>query len=158
MLVFICQLYSIHNYIYLLTLYPLTISTVHFSRSVVWTLCDPMDRARQPSLSIPNYRSSLKLMSIESVMPSNISSSVVPFSSSLQSFSASGSFPMSQLLAVGGQSIGFSASRSVLPIYIQDWFPLGWTGWISLQFKGLLRVFSNTTDQKHQYFSTQLSL
>ena len=83
-----------------------------------------------------------------------ISSSVVPFPSCLQSFPASGSFPMSQLFTSGGQSIGVSASTSVLPMNIQDWFPLGWTGWISLQSKGLSRVFSNTTVQKHQFFST----
>ena len=76
-----------------------------------------------------------------------ISSSVVPFSSSLQSFPASGSFPMSQFLAWGGQSIGVSASASVLPMNTQDWSPLEWTGWISLQSKGLSRVFSNTTVQ-----------
>ena len=87
-----------------------------------------------------------------------ISSSVVPFSSCLQSFSASGSFLMSQFFTSGGQSIGVSASASVLPMNIQDWFPLGWTGWISLQSKGLSRVFSNTTVQKHQFFGTQLSL
>ena len=87
-----------------------------------------------------------------------ISSSVVPFSSCPQSFPASGSFQMSQLSASGGQSIGVSASTSVLPVNIQDWFPLGWTGWISLQSKGLSRVFSNTTVQKHQFFGAQLSL
>ena len=87
-----------------------------------------------------------------------ISSSVVPSSSCLQSFSASGSFQISQLFASGGQSIGVSASASVLPKTIQDWSPLEWTGWISLQFKGLSRVFSNTTVQKHQFFGTQLSL
>ena len=87
-----------------------------------------------------------------------ISSSAVPFSSRLQSFPASGSFQMSQFFASGGQSIGVSASISVLPMNIQDWFPLGWTGWISLQSKGLSRVFSNTTVQKHQFFSAQLSL
>ena len=86
------------------------------------------------------------------------SSSVVPFSSCLQSFPASVSFPMSQFFTSGGQSIGVSASTSVLPMNIQDWFPLGWTGWISLQSKGLSRVFSNTTVQRHQFFSAQLSL
>ena len=84
-----------------------------------------------------------------------ISSSVVPFSSHLQSFPASGSFPVNQFFASGGQSIG--ASESVLPVNIQDWSRLGWTGWISLQFKGLSRVFT-TTVQKHQFFSAQLSL
>ena len=86
-----------------------------------------------------------------------ISSSVVPFSSCPQSFPASRSFQMSQLSASGGQSIGVSASTSVLPMNTQDWSPLGWTGWISLQFKGPSRVFSNTTVQKHQFFGAQLS-
>ena len=87
-----------------------------------------------------------------------ISSSVIPFSSCLQSFPASESFQISQLFASGGQSIGVSASTSVLPMNIQDWFPLGWTGWIFLQSKGLSRVFSNTTVQKHQFFGIQPSL
>ena len=87
---------------------------------------------------------------------STILSPVIPFSR-LQSFSASGSFPMSQFCTSGGQSIGVSASASVLPMYIQDWFPLGLTGWISLQSKGLSRVFSNTTVQKHQFSGAQLS-
>ena len=87
-----------------------------------------------------------------------ISSSVIPFSSCLQSFPTSGSFQMSQLFTGGGQSIGVSASASVLPMNIQDWFPLGWTGWISLLSKGLSRVFSNTTVQKHQFFGVQFSL
>ena len=84
-----------------------------------------------------------------------ISSSVVPFSSCPQSLPASGSFPMSQLFASGGQSIGVSASATVLPMSAQDSSALGWTGWISLQSKGLSRVFSNTTGQKHQFFLTQ---
>ena len=83
-----------------------------------------------------------------------ISSSVIPFSSCPQSFPASGSLQMSQLFTLGGQSIGVSASTSVLPMNTQDWCPLGWTGWISLQSKGLSRVFSNTTVQKHQFFSS----
>ena len=87
-----------------------------------------------------------------------ISSSVIPFSSCLQCFQASGSFPMSPFFASGGQSIGVSASASVLPMTFQDWFPLGWTGWISLQSKGLSRVFSNTTVQKHQFFGAQPTL
>ena len=87
-----------------------------------------------------------------------ISSSVVPFSSRLQSFPASESFPMSQFFTSGGQSIGVWASTSVLPINTQDWSPLGWTGWISLQSKGLSIVFSNTTVQKNQFFSAQPSL
>ena len=86
-----------------------------------------------------------------------ISSSVVPFSSRLQSCLPSESFSMSQFFPSGGQSIGVSVSTSVLPMYIQDWFPLGWTGWISLQSKGLSRAFSNITVQKHQFFGAQLS-
>ena len=87
-----------------------------------------------------------------------VSSSVVPFSSCLQSFPASGFFPVSQFFSSGGQSIGVSASASVLPMNIQDWFPSRWTGWISVQSKGFSRVFSNTTVQKHQFFSARLSL
>ena len=87
-----------------------------------------------------------------------ILSSLIPFSSCLQSLPASGSFQMSQFFTSGGQSIGVSASASVLPVNIQDWFPSEWNGWISLQSKGLSRVFSNTTVQKHQFFGTQLSL
>ena len=87
-----------------------------------------------------------------------ISSSVVLFSSCPQSFLASGSFPMSHFFISGGQNIGVSASTSVLPMNTQDWSPLEWTGWISLQSKGLSRVFSNTTVQKHQFFGAQLSL
>ena len=87
----------------------------------------------------------------------SISSSVIPFSSHLQSFPASGSFQMSQFFTSDGQSIRVSASASVLPMNIQDWFPLGRTGWISLQSKGLSRVFSNTTIPEHQFFSTQPS-
>ena len=91
------------------------------------------------------------------VMPSNCLILVLPFSSCLQSVPASGYFPMSQFFASGGQSIGVSASASVLPKTIQDWFPLGWTCWISLLSKGFSRVFPNTTVQKHQFFGTQLS-
>ena len=87
-----------------------------------------------------------------------ISSSVISFSSCPQSLPASGSFSMSQIFPSGGQSIGVSASTSVLPMNTQNWFPLGWTGWISLQSKGLSRVFSNTTVQKHQFFGAQFSL
>ena len=114
--------------------------------------------ARQASLSITNSRSLLKLMFIKLGCHPTISSSVVPFSFCLQSFPASGSFPMSQFFPSGGQSIGVSASALDLPMNIQNWFPLGWAGWISLQSKGLSRVFSNTTVQKHQFFSAQLSL
>ena len=114
--------------------------------------------ARQASLFITDSQSSLKLTSIEPWCHPAISSSVIPFSSCPQSLPASGSFPISQLFTWGGQSIGVSALASVLPMNIQDWSPLGWTGWISLQSKGLSRVFSNTTVQKHQFFDTQLSL
>ena len=118
------------------------------SLSHVWLFATPWTAACQASLSITNSQSLLRLMSIELVMPS----SVIPFSSCPQSFPASGSFQMSQFFASGGQSIGVSASASVLPMNIQDWFPLAWTGWISLQSKGLSRVFSSTTIQKHQFF------
>ena len=123
------------------------------SLSRVRLFAAPWIAACQASLSITNSRSLLKLMSVESVMPTH---HLIPFSSHLQSFLASGSFPMSQFFASGGQSIGVSASTSVLPMNIQDWFPLGWTGWISLQSKILSRVFSNTTVQNHQFFDTQL--
>ena len=110
-----------------------------------------MDSACQAFLSISNSQSLLKLMSIKLVIPSNhlILCHLLLL---LPSIPISGSFPVSQLFASGGQSIG--ASASVLPMNIQDWFPLGWTGWISLQSKGLSRVFSNTPVQKHQFFST----
>ena len=117
--------------------------------SRVWNFVTPWTAARQASLSITNSWSLLKLISI--------SSSVIPFSC-LQSFSASESFPMSQFFALGGQSIGASASASVFPMNIQDWFPLGLTSLISLLSKGFSRVFSNTTVQKHQLFSIQPSL
>ena len=112
----------------------------------------------QDSLSITNSQSLLRLTSIELVMPPTITSSVILFFSCLQSFPASGSFQTSQLFASDGQSIGDSASASVLPMNIQDWFPLGWTGRISLYSKGLLRVFSNNTVQNYQLFVAQLSL
>ena len=120
------------------------------------TLCDPMDCSTPdlpcPLPTTPRVYSSSCILSWR--CRPIISSSVIPFSSCLQSFSASGSFQMSQFIASSGQSTGVSASASVLPMNIQDWFPLGWTGWISLQSKGLSRVFSNTTVQKHQLFST----
>ena len=123
------------------------------SLSRVWLFATPWIAACQASLSITNSQSSLKPMSIKSVMPSNHLSSVVPFSSCPQSFPASGSFQMSQLFASGGQSIGVSALTSVIPMNTQDWSPLGWTGWIPLQ-----STFSKTTVQKHQFFGAQLSL
>ena len=113
---------------------------------------------RQASLSITNSRSPPKSTSVELVMPSNHINLChpFPFSSCPQSLPASGSLPVSQLFASGGQSIRFSASTSVLPMNTQDW-SLEWTGWISWQSKGLSRVFSNTTVQKHQFFSVQPS-
>ena len=134
-------------------------SSVQFSRSVVsnssWLhrLQDAMPPC--PSPTPGNYSNSCPL---SRWCHPTISSSVVPFSSHLQSFPASGSFPGSQFFTSGGQRIGVSASTSVLPMNTQDWAPLRWTGWISLQSKGFSRVFSNTTVQKHHFFSTQLSL
>ena len=138
---------------------PFSHSSVQFSGSVVYDSLRPhgLQHTRLPyPLPTPGAYSN-------SCPPSQwchpaISSSVIPFSSHLQSFPTSGSFPMSQFFPSGGQSIGVSASTSVLPMNIQDWFPLGFTGWISLQSKGLSKVFSSTTVQKHQFFSSQLSL
>ena len=126
--------------------------------SSVWFFAISWTVVCQAYLSITNSWSLLKLMSKESVMPCNHLILVIPFSSHLQSFAASGSFPMSWLFASGGQSTGVSASASVLPMNIQDWFLSGWTGWISLQSKELSRVFCNTTVQKHQFFGIQFSL
>ena len=131
--------------------------SVQFSRSVMSDSATLWITACQASLSITNSRSSPKLMSMSQWCHPTISSSVIPFSSCLQPFPASRSFPMSRLFESGGHSIGASASASVLLMNIQDWFPLGWTGWISLKSKGLSRVFSNTTVQKHQFFGTQPS-
>ena len=123
------------------------------SLSCIWLFVNPWTAACQASIPIANSQSLLKLMSIELVVPSNHLILCRPLL--LQSFPASGSLQMSQFLASGGQSIGVSASASVLPMNIQDWFPLGWTGWISLHSKRLSRVFSNTTVQKHQFFGVQ---
>ena len=124
---------------------------------VVVQLLSQLQYARLPCPSLsPGVCSNSRLLS-QWCHPT-ISSSVIPFSSCLHSFPASGCFPMSQFFTSGGQSIGVSASASVLPMNSQDWSPLGWTGWISLQSKGLSRVFSNTTVQKHQFFGTRLSL
>ena len=135
--------------------------SVHFSSvqslSHVWLFVTPWITARQASLSITNSQSSLKLMSIESVMPSNYLILCHPLFLLPPNLPASGSFAMSQFFTWRGQSIGVSASASVLPKNTQDWSPLGWTGWISLQSKGLSRVFSNITVQKHQFFDAQLS-
>ena len=119
------------------------------------TLCDPMD------CSMPGFPVLHQLLELaetqvhwvgDAIQPSHLL--VIPFSSCLQSFPASGYFPMSQFFASGSQSIGVSASASVLLMNTQDWSPLGWTGWISLQSRGLARVFSNTTVQKDQFFNT----
>ena len=135
------------------------LSSVQLSRSVVSDSLWPhgLQHARPPCSS-PIPRACSNSCTLSQWCHLTISSSVVPFSSCLQSFPASGSFPMSQFFTSDGQSIRVSASASVLPMNIQDWFPLGWTGWLSLQSKGLLRVFSNTTVRKHQFFSAQLSL
>ena len=120
------------------------------------TLCDPWTTACQASLSITNSWSLLKLMSIELVMPSNHLILSWPLLLLPSIFPSIRVFPMSQFFASSGQSIGASASASVLPMNIKDWSPLGWTGWISLLSKGLSRVFSKTTVQKHQFFGIQL--
>ena len=139
--------------------YSMYISTryvrVQFS-SVHWLSCvrlfaTPWTAALQASLSVTNSFSLLKLMSIESVMPSKHLILCHPLLLLSSIFPASGAFPMSQFFVSGGQSMGVSASASVLPMNIKGCFPLGWTGWISLQCKGLSRVFSNTTVQKHQF-------
>ena len=121
-------------------------------------LKNPRDRGAWWASVYRVTKSHIRLKWLSSSSSSSISSFVVPFSSCLQSFPASGSFPMNQFFPSGGQSIGVSASASVFPTNIQDWFSLGLTGWISLQSKGLSRVFSNTTVQKHQFFCAQLSL
>ena len=129
------------------------------SLSRVQLFCDPMNHSTSglPVLhKLPEFTQTHAHCASDAIHPP-ISSSVVPFSSCPQSLPASGSFPMSQLFASGGQSIGVSASASVLLMNIQGWFPLGWTGWISLQPKGLSRVCSNTIVQKHQFSGTQLS-
>ena len=117
--------------------------------SCVRLFATPWIAAGQASLSITNCQSLPKPMSIESVIPSNHLILCRPLLLLPSTFSASGSFAMSQLFATGGQSIGVSASTSILPMNTQDWFPLGWMGWMSLQSKGLSIIFSNTTVQKH---------
>ena len=136
--------------------------TIFFSSvqsfSCVPLFTTPWTTTHQASLSITNSQVHPNPCPLNRWCHPTISSSVIPFSSCPQSFPVSGSFQMSQLFTSGGQSIGVSASTSVLPMNNQDWSPLGWTGWISLQSKGLSRVFSNTTVQKHQFFRAQLSL
>ena len=134
-------------------------NSVQFSRSVVSNSLWPHESQHtRPPCPSPTPRVHPNSCPSSQWCSPIISSSVVPFSDCPQSFPASGSFPMSQLSVSGGQSIGVSASTSVLPMNTQGWSPLGWTGWMSLQSKGLARVFSNTTVQKHQFFSAQLSL
>ena len=132
--------------------------SVQFSRSVMSDSLRPhgLQHARTPCPS-PPPRAYWNSCPLSRWCHPTISSSVIPFSSHLQYFPASGSFQMNQLFASVGQSIGVSASASVLPMNIHDLFPLGWTGWTSLLSKGLSRVFSNTTVQKHQFFGTQPS-
>ena len=136
------------------TSFLLYINVVVQSLSHVRLFATPWTVARQASLSITNSQSLLKLMSIESVMPSDHLILCHPLLLS-SIFHTPGSFPMSQLFSSGGQSVG--ASTSVLPMNIQDWFPLGLTGWISVQSKGHSRVFSNMTIQKHRFFRAQPS-
>ena len=125
--------------------------------SHIW-LCDPTDQHARLSCPSPTTRDYSNSCPSSRWCHTTISSSVIPFSSCLQSFPASGSLPKSQFLTSGGWNIGASPSASVLPMNIQDWFPLELTGWIFLQSKGLSRVFSNTTVQKHQLFDAQLFL
>ena len=133
-------------------------SSVHSSRLVMSDSLRPHESQHsRPPCSSPTPGVHLNSRPLSQWCHPTISSSVIPFSSCPQSFPASESFQMSQFSS-GGQSIRVSASASVLPMNIQDWFPLGWTGWISLVSKGLSRVFSNTTIQKHQFFSAQPSL
>ena len=134
-------------------------SSVQFSCSIMSDSLRPheLQHARSPCPSPTPRVHSNPCPSSQWCHPA-ISSSVIPFSSCLRSFPASGSFPVNQFFASGGQSIGVSASASVLPMNTKDWSPLEWTGWISLQSKGLSRVFSNTTVQKHQFFGAQPSL
>ena len=137
----------------------LPFSSVQFSRSVMSDSLWP----HEPQYTKPPCPSPIPGVHPNSCLlrrwcHPTISSSVVPLSSCPQSFPGPGSFPMSQDFTSGGQSTGVSASTSGPPLNIQDWSPFGWTGWISLQSKGLSRVFSNTTVQKHQFFGAQLSL
>ena len=138
-------------------LHTILLSSVQFSCSVMSNSLWPHEsqHARPPCPSPTPGVHSNSCPSSRWCHPA-ISSSVIPFSSCPQSLPVSESFPMSQLFASGGQSIGVSALASVLPVNTQDWSPLGWTGWISLQSKGLSRVFSNTTVQKHQFFALSL--
>ena len=148
--------YMIFSWNFICSISFLSFSSVQML-SRVQLFANPWITAHQASLSITKSCSSLKLMSIELVMPSNHLILCRPLLPPL-SFPASGSFPMSQIFASGGQSIGVSVSTSLLSMNTKDWSPLQWTGWISLQSKGLSIAFSNTTVQKHQFFDAQLSL
>ena len=151
------KLYNAPPKVFCITRYlQILLSSVQ-SLSHVRLFVTPWITAHQASLSITNSRSSLKLMSIESVMPSSHLILCHPLFLLPQSLPASESFPKSQLFAWGGQSTGVSALASFLPKKSQGWSPSEWTGWISLQSKGLSRVFSNTTVQKHQFLGAQLS-
>ena len=137
----------------------LIFSSVQSSRSVVSDSLRPRESQHaRPPCPLPTLGVHPNSCASSWWCHPTISSSVIPFSSCLQSFPASGSFPMSQFFTSGGRSTGILASASVLPKNIQDWFPLGWTDWISLQSKALSRVFTYTTVQKHQFFSAQPSL
>ena len=133
------------------------ISSIQFL-SCIWLFATPWAAAQQASLSITNSRSSLKLMSIQSVMPSNRIILCRPLLFLPSIFPSTRVFSNEAVLCIRWPSIGVSASASVLPVNIQEWFPLGWTGCIFLQSKGHSGVFSNTTVQKHQFFKAQLSL
>ena len=140
--------------------FDLSFLNVQFSvqlHSHVWLFATPWTAACQATPSINNFWSLLKLMSIESVMPSKHLILCRPLLLPFSIFPSIRSFQMSQFFTSGGQNIGVSASATFFPMNIQDCFPLGWTGWISLQSKGLSRVFSNITAQKHQFFGAQLS-
>ena len=144
---------------HILKMFTITNYSVQFSRSVVSDSLRPCGLQHvRPPCPPPTPGVYSNSCALTRWCHPTISSSVIPFSSRFQSFPESGTIQMSQLFATGGQSIGVSASTSVLPNNIQDWFPLGWTGWISLQSKGLSRVFSNTTVQKHQFFGALISL
>ena len=135
-----------------------TFSSVQFSHSVVYDSLRPHESQHtRPPCPSPTPGVHPNSCPLSWWCHPTISSSVIPFSYCCKSFPPSGSFPMSQLFTWGGHSIGVSDSTSVLPMNTQDWSPLGWTGWISLQAKGLSRVFSNTTVQKHQFLGAQLS-
>ena len=142
------------KYLHFICLYSVQFSSVAQS---CLTLCDPMDYS-MPGLPVHHQLPEFTQIHVhwvsDTIQPFH---PVITFSSHLQSFPAPGSFQMSQLFALSSQSIGISASTSDFPMSTQDWSPLGWTGWISLQSKGLSRVFSNTTVQKHQFFRSQLS-